>query len=76
MTALSDIFGARLDRVQAVIDPPGCAVCRTWHGHVLSYDDPVTGAMVPDRPERCPLCGRHVPIIHWIHLEGVEPGAI
>lgn len=47
---------ARLARLESRI-PAGCAVCRRWGPSVYAFGD---GA--PERPERCPACGRVVPI--------------
>lgn len=67
-------FGDRLDRVEILIAPAGCPTCRRWNGHVLGYVDPVTNEVTLDRDECCPWCGRLVPILHEIHLVGLEPG--
>jgi hypothetical protein len=40
------------------------------------YVDDETFEETPDRPERCPLCGRDVPVFRDIHLVGVTPGAL
>lgn len=52
----------RHERSQVV----GCEMCRVWSGMVLRDDDGNTS-----RPERCPDCGRVVPIWHELHLVGI-----
>jgi hypothetical protein len=47
---------ARLVRLEEIV-PAGCDHCRTWYGVTLGNEDGSTM-----RPERCPGCGRHVPI--------------
>jgi hypothetical protein len=44
----------------------GCATCRHYAGIVLMDDD---GNL--SRPERCPECGRDVPIYRLLHIVGV-----
>jgi len=46
----------RLRRLEALV-PVGCSVCRTWGGVVYEIGD-----RGPERPKRCPSCGRHVEI--------------
>ncbi len=45
----------------------GCAGCRRWSGTVLVDD-----AGTEPRPERCPGCGRGVPIRTAVHVIGVS----
>ena len=47
---------ARLRRLEALA-PVGYDRCRTWGGVVSEIGD-----QGPERPERCPSCGRHVEI--------------
>ncbi len=47
--------------------PKGCNACRTWWDTVLVDDFGAT-----QRPERCPGCGRLVPIAVTVHLVGVD----
>lgn len=56
---------ARLARLEDVA-PRGCALCRTWSPIVLADDDGRD-----DRPERCPCCGRVVPIRQRVVIVGV-----
>ena len=49
-------LGKRLGRLEART-PAGCATCHDWYGLVLGDDEGHRG-----RPERCPDCGRLVPI--------------
>jgi hypothetical protein len=51
--------------------PIGCPTCRWWMEIVLGDD---TGAR--SRPERCPECGRLVPIRHVIVIGGVPLDAV
>jgi len=46
--------------------PVGCATCRSWAEIVLGDEDGVRS-----RPERCPDCGRVVPIRHVVVIVGV-----
>ena len=57
---MSGGIGKRLAKLETVWRrPPGCEVCRFWgpSAHVF-LDKPL-------RPERCPGCGRTVPI-KWV----------
>ena len=56
----------RLARLEAAV-PKGCTVCRRWH-HVVMVD----AAGRRDRPERCPGCGRLVPVTIALHIVGVN----
>ncbi len=56
----------RLEKLE-VRAPRGCLVCRSWCGTVLVGD-----AGEASRPERCPGCGRLVPIAVTVHLVGVD----
>jgi hypothetical protein len=56
----------RLAKLEARL-PKGCAACRDWW-HTVLIDD--FGAA--RRPERCPGCGRLVPIRTVVHLVGVH----
>lgn len=60
----------RLLRLEAIA-PMGCATCRGWCGTVLVDDDDTRS-----RPERCPGCGRLVPIRCAVHLVGVPLDAL
>jgi hypothetical protein len=51
--------------------PIDCAVCRTWCGIVLGDED-----CNRTRPERCPDCGRLVPIRHVVIFVGVPLDAL
>jgi hypothetical protein len=51
--------------------PVGCATCRTWCGIVLVDD---AGAC--SLPERCPACGRLVPVRVAVHIVGVPLDAL
>ena len=55
----------RLARLESVM-PKGCDACRTWWDTVLVDDFADT-----QRPERCPQCGRMVPVRITIHLVGI-----
>ncbi len=55
----------RLTRLEATV-PMGCVRCRHW-GEVVLLDD----AGNSQRPERCPTCGRLVPIRTTVHIVGV-----
>lgn len=46
----------RLRRLEARV-PVGCDLCRTWGSVVYEIGD-----RGPERPERCPRCGRSVAI--------------
>ena len=46
----------RLRRLEALV-PVGCDTCRCWGGVVYEIGD-----QGPERPERCPDCGRSVEI--------------
>ncbi len=53
----------RLDRIEAAVRPPvGCATCRDWHAVVLVGEDGLT------RPEKCPDCGRVVPVRERVYV--------
>ena len=56
----------RLAKLEAAL-PTGCAVCRVWSGTVLVDDFGTT-----TRPNRCPECGRLVPIRTVVRLVGVN----
>jgi hypothetical protein len=56
----------RLARLDHVLIPRGCAMCRDWSPIVLCDDQ---GAC--ERPENCPTCGRQVPIVKAICIVGV-----
>jgi predicted RNA-binding Zn-ribbon protein involved in translation (DUF1610 family) len=43
-----------------------CPTCRFWNGSVLRDDEGHRS-----RAERCPDCGRVVPIWHELHLVGI-----
>jgi hypothetical protein len=58
-------LGPRLRKLEAG-RPVGCPTCRAWCGTVLQDDDGVRS-----RPERCPACGRFVPIRVAVHVVGV-----
>ncbi len=62
--------GPRLAKLEARV-PVGCGVCRTWCHVVLRDDDGNR-----DRPERCPGCGRVVPIRLLLHIVGVPLDAL
>lgn len=49
----------------------GCPTCQAWPGMVQIDDD---GNM--ERPERCPDCGRLVPITHLLHIVGMPLDAV
>ena len=60
----------RIDRLAAAYRrPEGCATCRHWQPVVLVGEDG------PSRPERCPDCGRAVPIAQRVHI-GVRLASI
>jgi hypothetical protein len=71
---LPDVFAKRLAALELVLTPAGCETCRRWSDTVFSFDDPDTGEVVPDRPPRCPTCGRVVPIVQVVHIVGIGPG--
>ena len=59
--------GKRLARLAAVYRrPPACDTCRWWQPWVKVFDDR------PCRPERCPGCGRVVPIRGTTTFVGVR----
>lgn len=60
----------RLEKLEAVV-PKGCGECRGWCGTVLVGDAGAT-----QRLERCPSCGRLVPIRTLIHIVGVPLDAV
>ena len=70
---LPDRFASRLDRLEILITPIGCSVCRHWTPHVLVYED-VLGNQTRDRPVSCPQCGRSLPYEHIVVLQDLEPG--
>jgi hypothetical protein len=45
----------------------GCPTCRHWHGVVIA--DSFGGR---SRPDRCPDCGRAVPPVQIVLLEGIH----
>ncbi len=55
----------RLARLESVM-PKGCPACHNWWEVVLLDDFGVA-----QRPERCPGCGRLVPIRTTVHIVGV-----
>lgn len=58
----------RLDRLAVVWRAPeGCPTCRSWWGTVLGNDDGERS-----RPERCPECGRVVPIRSVVVVAGID----
>ncbi|MGC4107268.1 MAG: hypothetical protein QM753_13175 [Thermomicrobiales bacterium] len=62
---------AILEDTASARDEAGCPTCQAWPGLVLIDDN---GNM--DRPERCPDCGRLVPIIHLLHVVGMPLDAV
>lgn len=60
----------RLVRLDAAI-PQVCDACRLWED-VPIVDD--VGAT--QRPERCPDCGRLVPVRTWVRVVGVPLAGI
>ncbi len=56
----------RLIKLEVTL-PKGCSICRDWWDTVLVDDDGTS-----QRPERCPQCGRLVPIRTLVHLVGVR----
>jgi len=60
----------RLARLEAAI-PTGCGACGAWWDTVLSDDFGAT-----QRPDRCPACGRLVPIRTMIHIVGIPLDAV
>ena len=63
-------LGKRLATLEARA-PVGCAACRGWGGLVLGDDEGTRS-----RPERCPGCGRRVPIRSLVVLVGAPLEAI
>jgi hypothetical protein len=57
---------ARRIQEMEVRQPVGCATCRHWHGVIIT--DSFGGR---NRSDRCPACGRDVPVTRIIFLEGV-----
>ncbi len=55
----------RLTKLEAAL-PKGCSICRDWWETILVDDFGAT-----QRPERCPGCGRLVPIRTTVHIVGV-----
>ena len=55
----------RLAKLEAAL-PKGCDECRTWWDTVL-----VDNFGATQRPERCPQCGRLVPVRITVHLVGI-----
>lgn len=60
----------RLEKLEALA-PKGCAACRDWWDTVLVDADGDT-----QRPERCPGCGRLVPIRTTVHVVGIPLDAV
>jgi len=60
----------RLTKLEAIA-PKGCGACRSWWDTVLIDDWGAT-----QRPERCPTCGRMVPIRTTVHIVGVPLDAL
>ncbi len=58
--------GPRLEKLEARM-PKGCSVCRTWHDLAFVDDEGWT-----HRPERCPECGRLVPISITVRIVGID----
>ena len=56
---------SRLAKLGAAV-PKGCGVCRPWWEVAIVDDWDTT-----QRPERCPGCGRLVPVRTWVHVVGV-----
>ena len=63
-------IAARVARLEARA-PVGCAVCRGWDGTALGDD-----AGRRSRPDRCPACGRGVPVRLLLVVVGVDPEAV
>lgn len=49
-------LGRRVGALEGRLRPVGCSTCRYWTKTVL------VGLDGPQRPERCPGCGRGVPV--------------
>ncbi len=60
----------RLVKLKAAL-PTGCDICRRWWEVAIVDDDGNT-----QRPERCPECGRLVPVRTWVHIVGVPLDAL
>lgn len=63
-------LGKRLAALEART-PVGCPICRRWDGLVLADD-----AGTHSRPERCPGCGRLVPVRCVVVVVGVPLEAV
>jgi len=63
-------LGPRLRKLEAR-QPVRCPTCRRWDGMVLQDE---SGART--RPERCPECGRLVPVWVRVCLVGVPIDAL
>ena len=62
---------ATLEATATAKHEAGCPTCGAWPRMVVIDDD---GNM--DRPERCPDCGRLVPITHLLHVVGMPLDAV
>lgn len=56
----------RLQQLEGQL-PVGCATCRWWDGTVV--EDSFNGR---SRPDQCPMCGRIVPTLLIVQIEGVD----
>ena len=62
-------IGRRVGELEGRLRPVGCPTCRSWTGTVL------VGLDGPQRPERCPGCGRAVPVRVRVEV-GVDLGRL
>jgi hypothetical protein len=64
-----DPFSRRLDALEGRFAYRGCDTCITWNGFVVVEIDGETDAELSrSNPDRCPTCGREIPVRREIHL--------
>lgn len=68
-------LGRRVAKIEAR-RPVGCATCRCWTGAIVMTADEDGTETGRSRPERCPDCGRVVPVQHVLRIIGIDWDAI
>jgi hypothetical protein len=63
----------RLAGVEERLRPEGCRFCWWWRDGSVASVDPETGGILRTlRPETCPHCGRHKPILFHRGFVGID----
>jgi hypothetical protein len=65
----NDEIERRLQNLEGRFAYRGCDTCITWNGFVLVDIDAETDEEISrSHPDRCPMCGREIPVRREIHL--------